>query len=392
MKTITLYPLLHRNAENIALGFEKNSQLNDAVKKIKGVKWSNTHRCWYLPMCKESYDQIVSAFNGKASIHKIALQEWLHKKKKVSDSIVPVKKEPVKHRVTKSSAFNVSTQNLEGLNRFVEHLTLHAYSKTTIHTYRNEFIQLLQRLQDRPVNSLTASDLREYMHYLLSREKISENTAHSRLNALKYYFEQVLGKEKFFCEIPRPKKTQQLPKVFSQEDIASIINSVQNLKHKTMLMLAYSAGLRVSEVVTIKTYQVDSNRMNIFISQAKGKKDRMVTLSPVMLVMLREYAKKYKPNIKSYLFEGAEKGSAYSTRSLQQILSTAKKQAGVNKPGSIHSLRHSFATHLIEKGTDVTMIQKLLGHNDIKTTLIYLHTSNKDLLKIISPLDSLDLK
>lgn len=158
-----------------------------------------------------------------------------------------------------------------------------------------------------------------------------------------------------------------------------------------MLMLAYSAGLRIGEVVSLKTFEIDSKRMSIFISAAKGKKDRIVTLSPVLLVMLREYALEYKPDKKGYLFEGSTKGNPYSSRSLQEVIQAAKKKAGIMKPGSIHSLRHSFATHLIEKGTDVTMIQKLLGHNDIKTTLIYLHTSNKDLLKIISPLDDLVL-
>jgi site-specific recombinase XerD len=131
--------------------------------------------------------------------------------------------------------------------------------------------------------------------------------------------------------------------------------------------------------------------MTVLIKQAKGKKDRITSLSPVLLVILREYALEYKPDKKGYLFEGIKKGTSYSTRSLQEVIQTAKNKAGIIKPGSIHTLRHSFATHLLDKGTDVTMIQKLLGHNDIKTTLRYLHTSNKDLLKIISPLDSLKL-
>ena len=229
------------------------------------------------------------------------------------------------------------------------------------------------------------------MLFAMEKQGINENTAHSRLNALKFYFEQVLRREKFFWEIPRPKKENQLPRVFSQDEIAAIINSVTNRKHKVMLMLAYSGGLRVSEVVLLKTYEIDSKRMTIRITAAKGKKDRLVTLSPVLLVMLREYAIEYKPNKKGYLFEGNTKDTAYSSRSLQEVMQAAKKKAGVIRPGSIHSLRHSFATHLIEKGTDVTMIQKLLGHNDLKTTLRYLHSSNKDLLKIISPLDDLAL-
>ena len=158
-----------------------------------------------------------------------------------------------------------------------------------------------------------------------------------------------------------------------------------------MVMLAYGAGLRVSEVVGLKTYHIDSRRMTIFIEAAKGKKDRVVGLSPVLLVMLREYAAEYQPQKSGYLFEGNVKGHPYSARTLQEVLQAAKKKIGLIKPGSVHSLRHSFATHLIEKGTDVTMIQRLLGHSDIKTTLIYLHTSNRDLLKVISPLDDLEL-
>jgi site-specific recombinase XerD len=200
-----------------------------------------------------------------------------------------------------------------------------------------------------------------------------------------------LGKEKFFWEIPRPKKQLQLPRFFNQDEITAILNSADNVKHKTMLMLAYSSGLRVSEVVSIRTKNIDSSRMCILIKQAKGKKDRIVKLSPVLLIMLREYWGKYKPARDGVLFEGQYAGEPYSTRSLQMVLAAAKQKAGVLKPGSTHALRHSFATHLLDKGTDVTMIMKLLGHNDIKTTLRYLHVTNRDMLQIISPLDDLKL-
>jgi len=148
----------------------------------------------------------------------------------------------------------------------------------------------------------------------------------------------------------------------------------------------------VSEIVALRTFHVDSKRMTLFVEKAKGKKDRVVGLSPILLVILREYAKEYKPDKRGFLFEGSIKGQPYSVRSLQEVLQSAKRHAGVVRPGGIHALRHSFATHLVDRGTDVTMIQKLLGHTNIKTTMIYLHTSNKDLLKIISPLDDLNLK
>ena len=158
-----------------------------------------------------------------------------------------------------------------------------------------------------------------------------------------------------------------------------------------MLMLCYSTGLRVSEVVKLMTRNIDSRRMAILVEQAKGKKDRIVPLSPVLLVMLREYARVYKPSVKGVLFEGQVPGQAYSVRSLQEVLHAAKEKGRVYKQGGVHALRHSFATHLLDKGTDISMIQKLLGHNDLKTTLRYLHTTNKDILNVVSPLDSLGL-
>jgi integrase/recombinase XerD len=289
------------------------------------------------------------------------------------------------------SAWKLSKENLEALQRFIEQLKLKAYSTATIKTYRNEFLQLLQLLEKKPVNDLTTDELRRYFIYCFEKLKLTENTLHSRINAIKFYYEQVLKRDKFFWEIPRPKKKTELPKMFSQDEVAAIINNTTNKKHKVMLMLAYSAGLRVSEVISLRTIDIDSKRMTIMIKQAKGKKDRYAALSPVLLIMLREYAKECKPDKKGYLFEGAQKGTAYSSRSMQEVLQAAKKKAGVLKPGSIHSLRHSFATHLVERGTDISMIQKLLGHNSIKTTLRYLHTSNKDLLKIVSPLEELKL-
>ncbi len=391
MKTVTLLPLFHKQADQIGLQFIGDAELNNLVKKLKGIKWSHSNKCWYLPLTKENYTAVIKAINRKAITDTTLLKQYLHKRKQIKATIPAPPKKIISKPITSVPAGRLCKENLAALEKFVEQLKLKSYSPSTIRTYRNEFLQLLQLLKNKPANELTPDDLRRYMVYAMEKEGIKENTAHSRLNALKFYFEQVLGRDKFFWEIPRPKKAHQLPKIFSQDEIAAIINSINNKKHKVMLMLAYSAGLRISEVVTLKTFEIDSKRMTIFINAAKGKKDRLVTLSPVLLVMLREYALEYKPDKKGYLFEGSAKGDPYSTRSLQEVLQSAKKKAGVIKPGSIHSLRHSFATHLIEKGTDVTMIQKLLGHNDIKTTLIYLHTSNKNLLKIISPLDDLIL-
>jgi site-specific recombinase XerD len=230
--------------------------------------------------------------------------------------------------------------------------------------------------------------LKDYFEYCFNILHLSEATLHSRINALKFYFEQVLYKEKFLWEIPRPKKPLLLPKVISKEQIAALINAIQNTKHKTIIMLAYACGLRVSEVVSLKVKHIDGQRKMLFIERAKGKKDRIVSLSPNMLIMLREYYKQYKPQ--DYLFEGQFEKEHLTTRSVQNVLQKAKEKAGIKQDGSMHMLRHSFATHLLDKGIDVVFIQKLLGHNDIKTTLKYLHVTNKDLINILSPLEDIE--
>jgi integrase/recombinase XerD len=206
---------------------------------------------------------------------------------------------------------------------------------------------------------------------------------------VKFYFEQVLGREKFFWEIPRPKKPLLLPKLLNEDELRKLFNALTNKKHKAMLFTAYSAGLRVSEVANLKIADIDSKRMQIFIERAKGKKDRYVNLSPLLLDILRMYIGSYKPPPKVYLFESETSQDAYPVRTLQRIFQLAKFKAGIRKEVGVHSLRHSFATHLLEKGTDIKYIKELLGHFNIKTTERYLHVSKKALVNIISPLDDL---
>lgn len=278
--------------------------------------------------------------------------------------------------------------NQHALHRYLQCLQLKAYSESTIKTYRTEFISLLQLLKGKDVSTLKADDVKRYMLYCANTLHLSENSLHSKINALKFYFEQVLHKEKIFFDIPRPKKPLWLPKVINKEQIVLLINAIENTKHNTIIMLAYACGLRVSEVVSLKLKHIDGQRKIIFIENSKGKKDRIVSLSPGMLIMLREYYKQYKPA--NYLFEGQFENEHLSSRSIQQVMQKAKIKAGIKQAGSMHMLRHSFAIHLLDKGIDVVFIQKLLGHNDIKTTLKYLHVTNKDLVHILSPLEDIE--
>jgi site-specific recombinase XerD len=278
--------------------------------------------------------------------------------------------------------------NLDALNRFLKTLELKAYSPSTIKLYRIEFIHLLRLLQDRRVDLLETDQLKSYFLWLLKEQGYGESQLNTAINAVKFYFEKVLLQPRRVFDLPRPKKPLLLPQVLGKRSISGIINAMENLKHRCMLMLAYSAGLRVSEIVALKIRDVDSDRMCLNICRAKGKKDRVVPLSPVLLEELRQYFKKFRP--REYLFEGAD-GGMYSIRSVQQVFKNAKDKAGIKQPGGIHSLRHSYATHLLESGTDIRFIQELLGHNNILTTHRYTHVSLRKITQIRSPLDDLDL-
>ena len=404
MYIITCHALEHRGEERLFLNCENSPVLNAHLKQLPGIKWSKTHKQWHVSLQSDSYRKICAVFKGIASIDGSLLKIYLENRQQVNEKQAVQAEagrkvlaaaqtvKPVRPVSSSTAADNrIAAVNKHVLPALKQYLVLKAYSAATARTYTQEITQFLYALKNHAADNFDVERIKKYLQYCFETLHLGEHTVHSRMNALKFYYEQVLGREKFLWEIPRPKKPLQLPRFFNQEEVAAIINTTANAKHKTMLMLCYSTGMRVSEVVRLKTRNIDSKRMCILVEQAKGKKDRMAPLSPVLLVMLRAYSLAYKPSPTGYLFEGQEEGRPYSTRGLQEVLHAAKQRALVYKPGGVHSLRHSFATHLLDKGTDISMIQKLLGHNDIKTTLRYLHTTNKDIMNIVSPLDSLNL-
>ena len=344
----------HQNNKVILVHFPYNQLWKDELReKFPTAKWSMSKKCWYLP-------------DTNAVRNEIGMEPKAKVRKAVMCQIHPV--------------------NQDALKRMHELLLLKVYSPKTIQNYSVEFAQLLYLLKDTPVESLTPERLRSYFLYCIQTLKLSENLIHSRLNAIKFYFEQVLHREKFFIEIPRPKKKQILPKVISKRDISKLFDNMNNLKHLVMLKLCYGMGLRVSEIVNLKITDIDSGRMLVHIESAKGKKDRYVTLPSSVLDDLRNYYRTYRP--KKYLFEG-QYGGQYAIRSAQAMFRNAMQKAKINKSVGIHGLRHSYATHLLECGTDMYFIQQLLGHNNIKTTEIYAKVSNRQLGNVKSPLDDL---
>ena len=348
-------PIIHNDKARIALHFDYSHSANERVRKLAGVKWSNTLKVWHVPDTS-------------------AYRKLFKMPEKVPDYISSVPDADIQQRLKKVSG----------------KIKLKGFSPETGKNYGNhlkEYFMVISKKYN--PDEVTKDTIEKYLLWRLEKKKASESDMNSHINAIKFYYEQVMGRSRMLFELPRPKNPIQIPRMFSKEDIEKILKAVENPKHKTILLLCYSSGLRVSEVVSLRVKDIDSNRMVINIKAAKGKKDRIVPLSPTTLKHLRSYFKEYKPT--DFFFEGQYKGEPYSSRSIQLVLAGAKKKAKVNKPGSIHALRHSYATHLLDKGVDITYIQKILGHNDLKTTLRYLHVTNRDLSKIESPLEDLDL-
>ena len=272
---------------------------------------------------------------------------------------------------------------LEGAER---ELKLRGYSPQTRKAYLHHikcFMQYCRKSLDRA----STNDIRAYLLDLIESKRVSRAYHDQAVSALKFLYEQVLKKPAVTAGIPRPRKERKLPVVLSQEEIAKLLSTVENLKHKVLLMLIYSAGLRVSEVVRLRVSDIDGQRRLIRVRGGKGRKDRYTLLSEMVLKLLREYWKAYRP--KDWLFPGQKEGSHLTTRTVEKILERARQRASIGKHCTVHTLRHSFATHLLEDGTDLRYIQELLGHKSSKTTEIYTHVSRKDLARIVSPLDRL---
>jgi site-specific recombinase XerD len=231
-------------------------------------------------------------------------------------------------------------------------------------------------------------EIREYLHYLIQEKKASQSGISQAYSALKFFYETTLKRDWNGYRIPRVQMGKRLPVVLSRQEIQAIFSAIRNLKHRALMMTIYSAGLRISEVVHLKVSDLDSQRMTIRVQQGKGQKDRYTLLAQRTLEVLRDYWKEYRPS--GWLFPGKPATEPLSVSAVQRVFEKVLLRAGIKKPASVHTLRHSFATHLLEAGTDLYHIQRLLGHTSLKTTAVYLHLSRKDLGGVTSPLDLLE--
>lgn len=271
--------------------------------------------------------------------------------------------------------------------RMLDYMQLRNYSRRTIRTYISCMAQMSKYFGLSP-DQITPEQVREYLLRCLRENKVTPSCLNQIISAYKVLTVGVLEKDWATIRLPRPRSEKKLPVVFSKAEVLKLLDVTPNLKHRTILALAYSSGARLEEVQHIRVKDIDSSRMQIRIVCGKGKKDRYTLLSPRLLELLRKYWQSYKPQV--FLFEGCQRNKPISTRTLQHIIKNSLKRSGITKEGSFHTLRHSFATHLLEQGTNIRVIQELLGHTSIKTTTVYTHLQDYRPSSITSPLDTLE--
>ena len=340
--------ITHRKEKRIAVYFEKDAALISRIKALEGSRWSQTLKLWHLPDTDENRKRF-----------KLPL---------VADTLP-------------------SNEGIIQIAKFKQWLRSKRYSESTIVTYSEALKSFLVFCNNKAIADISNEDVIVYNNEYILKSGLSSSYQNQIVNSIKLYFKTCRDTKIEVDKIHRPKREKVLPNVLSKEEVKAILEAHSNLKHKMMLSLIYSCGLRCGELLALQPVHIDSKRNIVLLKNAKGKKDRIAPLSPKILEMLREYYKLFKPT--TYLFEGQHAGTPYDSRSLQKVLKLALNKARIVKPVTLHWLRHSYATHLLESGTDLRYIQELLGHSSSKTTEVYTHVSTKSIQHIKSPYDDL---
>lgn len=370
-KHITLKHLLIGNQKMIGLQFHPDKVIQALIKELPNPKWSREFAMVYIIHTKENLNHVFEKFRGVAWIN----GNSFFKEKVIRDN------EPVDVNWYRNRAKAASYRYVP--EAYLLKLELKRYALNTCKIYISLFEKFINQYPDKDIVELSEQEIRAYLQ-LLIRQKKSNSYINQTINSIKFYYEVVMGMPNRFYSIERPRKEQKLPQVVSKEEILAMIANTNNIKHRCIVSLLYSAGLRRSELLELKIQDIDSKRMLIHIKNAKNNKDRYSLLSETVLKELRVYYKEWKPQ--EYLFEGL-KGTKYSGSSVKEIVVKAAEKSKINRRVTPHMLRHSFATHLLENGTDLRYIQTLLGHGSTKTTEIYTQVAINSFKSIKNPLD-----
>jgi integrase/recombinase XerD len=364
MDSIHLTPLWHRGMYCIAIRSRLNEQANQLVRNFPNRMYSKSNGCWYVRYTPATLDLLHQTLSA-VSIVKMPVSFSENEQQTLA---------PVKSKMALPIGYR-------------ECLVRMRYSDSTRITYETQMQKFLEFIYPTTIDGITKSIIDEYMIYLVEKKRVSVSTQNTAINAIKFYLERVHKGERTLYYVDRPIKDRLLPSVLSEEEIQKLLWATCNIKHRCIMFLLYSAGLRISELLNLKWQDIDEYRMLIYIRGGKGRKDRITLLSKLALDYVKHYMNLYEPRV--WLFESPG-GGQYSSRSVNHFIHKYKHLAGIRRRVSAHTLRHSFATHLLERGTDLRYIQTLLGHESSLTTERYTHVTKRGFDKLISPLDYLN--
>ncbi|MGY5353668.1 tyrosine-type recombinase/integrase [Wenyingzhuangia sp. IMCC45467] len=367
---ITLKPKIHRNQEVILIEFDYNFEIKNALKTSDfNVFYTKTYRCWYI--LKKDFDLNIfhELFKNLAYIDYTALK-YVEGQLMVPNTGLTIKDRLLPHQKNQ-------------LNAFYKFLKGKRFSESTLKTYTHLVAEFV--IHQKEIKPFTIRDIEIYVEDVLEPSKASISTHRQFISAMKHYiiFTQMPLEIDFNALAPR--KSKLLPNVLSKEEVIELIRVTKNLKHRICIALIYSSGLRIGELINLKLRDLDLQRQVLKVQIGKGRKDRYVPIANVMMPLLNNYLTTYEPKI--YLIEGVDEGTPYSTESIRKFLKKSCGLARIIKRVTPHTLRHSYATHLLENGTDIRYIQELLGHSRPETTMVYTHVRSQDLQKITNPLD-----
>ena len=363
---LTIEKIIHKRKVCIALKFNYNYTIIRHLKKLEGYRWSATKKVWYFPDEPGQVEKIKTHFQGVAQ---------------VNDLVTGM---PPFYRKGTLKSRHLTDESRQLIERFVKFLKGKRYSESTVHTYATFIADFFDYLKNKPAVAITNLDVQHFSEDVLAPNRYSINSQRQFISAVKQLKALIPSMPLDQFTLERPRKSVILPTVLSKEEVLQLLINTRNLKHRAALTMIYSSGLRISELLNLRLSDINTERRQIFIRSGKGRKDRVVIFAESFMPMFRNYLATYHPKV--YFVEG-KPGQKYSAGSIRAIIKRSARLAGIRKRVTPHTLRHSFATHLLDNGVDIRYIQELLGHNSPKTTMIYTHVTRKDIMKIQSPLD-----
>ena len=346
--------------------FSGEPSINEAIRGIKSAKLCSANGKWYIPIHEFRLTVVFNALKGKAFVDYSKIKGFAFRQE--------VKKE------TQEKNPEIPLEIYEGIRKLRLWMEHKRYSESAIKGYTENTKTFLLFIQPKPIHEICNDDMVRFVNEYIIKKNLSYAYQNQVINAVKIFFREIVTGKLEIERFERPRPEHKLPNVLSKAEVSAILKAHNNLKHRTMLSLLYACGLRRSELLHLKPLDIDSNRGLLLIRQSKGKKDRIIPISAKTIEMLREYFRACWPKI--WLFEGQRKGEQYSEKSLQSVLKQALIKAKITKPVTLHWLRHSYATHLLESGTDLRYIQELLGHSSLATTQRYTHLSVEQLVRV----------